>query len=74
MADLPPPGKVTCPLCDIVFNVPSADGSAIDNLLPNNVYALHIIELKNALTERDSTITKLSSINAKLNSILENGQ
>jgi hypothetical protein len=71
MADIPPPGKVTCPLCDNVCKVP-LDGSV--NSLPNNVYALQIIELKNALTERDKTITKLSSTNAQLNSLLENGQ
>ena len=84
MADLPPPGRVTCPLCDKVCNVPS-EGS---DSLPNNLHALHMVELKKALTEcentvtaRDnaittlkSTITSLSNTNTKLNNILENGQ
>ena len=84
MADLPPPGQVTCPLCDKVCNVP-AEGT---ESLPNNLHALHMVVLKNELTERDSTITErdntitehentitsLSSTNATLNNILENGQ
>ena len=77
MADRPPPGQVTCPLCDKVCTIP-AEGS---DSLPNNLHALHMVELKKALTkrdntitERDNTITTLSSTNLKLNSFLENGQ
>jgi len=40
MADRPPPGQVTCPLCDKVCDV-SAEGS---DSLPNNLHALHIVE------------------------------
>ena len=63
MADLPPPGQVTCPLCDKVCKIP-AEGS---DSLPNNLHAIHIVELKKALTVRDSAISKL-------NHILKNGQ
>jgi hypothetical protein len=85
MADLPPPGQVTCLLCDKVCTIP-AQGS-VDSL-PNNLHALHIVELNKKITtlettvvERDSTITTLNSVNMDLNStnstlsnILENGQ
>ena len=77
MADLPPPGKVTCPLCDKVCKVP-VEGS---DSLPKNLHALHIVKLKKVLNEwdntiiiHDSTITTLSNTNTKLNNILENGQ
>ena len=77
MADLPPPGQVTCPLCDKVCKVP-AEGS--DSFL-NNLHVLHIVDLKKALTERENTIkllsntnSTLSSTNMKLNNVLKNGQ
>ena len=54
MSDLPPPGQVTCPLCDKVCNVP-AEGS---DSLPNNLHALHIVKLKQALTQQENTITE----------------
>ena len=77
MADLPPPGQVTCPLCNKVCTI-SVKGS---DSLPNNLQALHIIELKKALiewantiTDRDNTITDDDSTITKQNNILKNGQ
>ena len=54
MADRPPPGQVTCPLCDQVCTIP-AQGS---DSLPNNLHTLHIVVLKKALTQCDNTITE----------------
>ena len=84
MADLPPPGQVTCPLCDKVCTIP-AQGS-VDSL-PNNLHALHIVELNKKITTLETTVveneititslnsanTKLNSTNSTLNNILENG-
>ena len=77
MAERPPPGQITCPLCDKVCTIP-AEGS---DSLPNNLHALHIVKLKQVLTEKEneitehaSTISTLSNTNTKLNNILENGQ
>jgi len=78
MADLPPPGQVTRPLCDKVCTIPAGGTDS----LPNNLHALHIVELKKALTEGDrslaerdstivgheNTITILNNTNAELNS------
>ena len=77
MADRPLPGQVTCPLCDKVCTIPAGGSDS----LPNNLHALHMVELKKVLTERDntitehekticerdSTITTISYTNAKLN-------
>ena len=85
MADLPPPGKVTCPFCDKVCTVPS-DGSA--DCLPNNVYALHIIKLKDkinqletavaqrdiTIAQRDNVVAEQGSVIATQRKLLKNGQ
>ena len=63
MADRPPPGQVTCPLCDKVCTIP-AEGS---DSLPNNLHALHMVELKNELTKRNNTITECTSIISERN-------
>ena len=77
MANLPPPGKVTCPLCKKVCKVPT-DGS---DCLPNNVYALHIIELndkinslESTVAERDSVVAEQGSVIATQANLLKNGQ
>ena len=77
MANLPPPGQVTCPLCKKVCKVPS-EGS---DSLPNNVYALHIIELNDkinqletAVAQRDRTVAVQGSVIATQANLLKNGQ
>ena len=55
MLDKKPTGQLDCPVCKQVCKVPDSADS-----LPNNLYALHIIQLNN--------------INKKLSNILQNGQ
>ena len=70
MADLPRPGKVTCPLCDKVCTIP--DGS-VDSL-PSNAYALHIIELNNTISKLINTLIEHDKTISSLNNILKNEQ
>ena len=54
MADRPPPGQVTCPLCDQVCRIP-AEGS---DSLPNNLHALHIVELNKKMNDQNKMLTQ----------------
>lgn len=55
MLDKKPTGQLDCPVCKQVCKVPAGADS-----LPNNLHALHIIQLNNT--------------NKKLSNILQNGQ
>ena len=64
MADQPPTGKITCPVCRKLCKVPG--GNNADNF-PNNMFALHIIELNKTNNAHENTIKEL-------NNFLQNGQ
>ena len=77
MADRPPPGQLNCPVCSKSCKVPGANADSF----PNNLYALHIIqldktnnELKKTIREVQETNSEVINTNAKLTNILEKGQ
>ena len=70
MAYRQPPGQIICPLCDKVCTI-TAEGS---DSLPNNLHALHVVELENELTQRDNIITECDNTISKLSHALKNGQ
>ena len=77
MADRPPPGQLNCPVCSKSCTVPGENADSF----PNNLYALHIIQLDKDSVGHENTILMLSKtvhdLNTKvteLTNTLKNGQ
>ena len=77
MADHPPPGQLNCPVCSKSCTVPGENAESF----PNNLFALHIIEmdkdikkLKIKIVEVEKTNSEVINTSAKLTNILEKGQ
>ena len=63
MADRPPPDRLNCPVCNKLCTVPGANAESF----PNNLYALHIIEMDKDSVGHENTILKLNKTIHDLN-------
>ena len=55
MAARPPPDRLNCPVCSKLCMLPGANADSF----PNNLYALHIIEMDKDSVGHENTILKL---------------
>ena len=63
MADRPPPDRLNCPDCNKLCILPGANAESF----PNNLYALHIIEMDKDNIGHENTILKLKKTVQDLN-------
>ena len=56
MADHPPPDRLNCPVCNKMCILPGANADSF----PNNLYALHLIEMDKDSVGHENTILKLN--------------
>ena len=78
MANRPPPGQLNCPVCSKLCQVPTGGNSGS---FPNNLYALHILDLDKDNKKLKSTNKELVKSNSeqaetikKLRNTLQKGQ
>ena len=77
MADRPPPDRLNCPVCNKLCMLPGANAESF----PNNLYALHIIEMdkdsvghENTILMLNKTVHDLNTKVTELTNTLKNGQ